>query len=413
MKKFDFRLERLLRVREHLEKMQQVETMQQEGKVAHLAQGEELLKGERSHTIGSLSPARGARWRGNDQATRVAYLGRVEHQLVDTQTTRKKEEEVLEKDRRRLIERSRDRKTVEALKVRAFDRWREEAQREENLELDEIGQRLRQRRAERGSTTVTVLLLLFTVALGWLCFSTWNNWVRSGDVGYPILRAPFDQLAQDRVQKELQTFENDQRLRRQKLERLVLESRSSETEVVVEAREREGFRRTLERIRQKEDELRRKEEELKSRQAALEQSQRELTAEIRRNNNLLNRISTTLADLQSVEEKRTREITEDRKRRVNDLAQMVRRQKPADAATLLLAVAFPDPLNPLAPPFPPDQSFEGPDLVLEVLAIVPSTERADIMNKMVRESPEKSALLFDMMDNPKTGLEPEPETARP
>ena len=413
MRKFDFRLERLLRLRNHLERLGRIELLQEEGRLAEWVDGKEFLEQELSDTSQSLAPKRGARWKGREQGERVHYYERVESLLSATRQELEKQEEKVSESRKRLVERSRNKRTVEALKERQWETWRQKAEREELSELDEIGQRKREWGSQRGSVMVTALLLILTIGLGYLCFSTWNSWIRSGDVGQPILRAPFDRLAQNRVEEQLLTFQNDQRVRRQKLERQLLESRGEEGEVVTQTREREGFQRTLDRIRQKEEELRRKEDEIKSRQAALDQSQRDLQAEIRRNNNLLNRISSTLAELQELEERRNREISEDRKNRVEELAQMVRNQKPSDAATLLLAVAFPDPLNPQAPPFPPDESFEGPDLVMDVLLQVPSVNRAEIMNKMVRENAEQSALLFDMMDNPKTGLEEGGETTTP
>ncbi len=411
MRRFDFRLEKLLRLRNHLEKLQQLETHENEHRVVSLIEAETMLSEQRQATSASLAPVRGARWKGQEQKEKIDYLVDLEAKSVGTQQSRVEAEEKLVQSREQLVERARNRKVVESLRTREFDRWRDSATREENGELDEIGQRMHHR--ERGAAMLTVLLLVFAIGLGFLCFSTWNNWLGSGDVGYPIIRAPFDRMAQERVEKDLLTFQNDQRVRRQKIDRNILESRGDESEIIVEGREREGFKRTLERIRQKEEDLRKKEDDLKSRQAAIEQSQRELTAEIRRNNNLLNRISSTLGELQTLEEIRTKEISEDRAERIDELAEMVRRQKPADAATLLLAVAYPDPLNPLAPPFPPEESFEGPDLVLEVLQKVPSVDRAEIMNKMVRESADKSAILFDMMDNPRTGLEPETTTAKP
>ena len=413
MRRFSFRLEKLLRLRNHLERAQQIETQQREQVVVELEGSKRILEEERTETIQDLSPGRGKRWKGLEQREKVEYLGRVEHLLVATQGRLSEENENLEKAREKLVEASRGRKVVESLRNRQWKEWQEEFLREEGKELDEIGQTMVRRNKEKGSTIVTLLLLVIVMGLGFLCFSTWNNWLKTGDVGYPILRAPFDRLAQDRVRKELMTFQNDQRVRRQKLERLLLEAKNENADIVVEAGGREGFKRTLERIRQKEEELSRKEEEIRSKKAAVEQSQKELTAEIRRNNNLLNRISSTLAELQTLEEKRNREISEDRKERIKSLSEMIRKQKPADAATLLLAVAFPDPLNPLAPPFPPDESFEGPDLVMAVLLQVPSVDRAEIMNKMVRVSAEKSAVLFDMMDNPRTGLEPDKATAKP
>jgi len=405
MRRFRFRLRRYLRLKERLEEIQRVETLRQEGRVEDLNRLGRVLLAEEAEVRGVLAPERGRRWSGQTQEEHYRYFLRLKQEEAMNHQALEVETRVLGEKRALLIERSRERRTVERLKERRAGAWREEAEKEERGELDDIGGLSARRAREKGAILFKLVLGTLMLAAAAFCALAWTNWLRDGEVGFPALRAPFDALAQRRVREQVLAFDFEQQVRRRKRDALVAEAVARAPALVVE--EKEGYKRTLEIIRQKEENLRQKEEELRARELAVERGERDLRADMNIRSNLEKRIDEKWRDLSELEDKRTRELAAEKERKLHELAQTVSSQNPKAAAELLLQVAFPDLRDPDAPPFPPGEKIEGRELVVELMGRLKAKNRAEILDRMVKSDPAHSALLLDLLDNVRTGIEPD------
>jgi flagellar FliJ protein len=406
MRKFDFRLERVLRLRQQLEDLQKVNTARQEATVHERERIRLELDSMTERTGEELIGSRGRRFTAQHQVEQYRYLSRLQDESAVAAKDLEGAREKLHAEHRRLIERRRDRRTLERLKEREFDTWRKESEQEEQALLDEAGQVAEiRRRREKGSVFLTLLLLLLLLAAGGFCALVWRNWLVTGDVGFPLLRAPFESLQENRVREEILAFETEQQMRRKRRDQERLASGEAEPAVVTEM-DTESLRRTLQRIEQQQEELRRKEEELRSREIMLDRDRREFLADMNRLTTAQQRIDERLAELKSIEDNRTRQMSAEKEARIQSLTKTISSQNPKQAASLLLATAFPDRTDPNSPPYPPGAAFEEADLVVEILHRMKEKDRADILDRMVREEPAETALLLDMLDNVRTGLEP-------
>lgn len=406
MRRFQFRLERVLRVRRRLEDIQKAETHAQEGAVRSLEGFREALLHEETGLRNDLAPPRGARWSSLDQQENFRYLERLIQEVAQSGGDLTKETQKLESMRAELVERSRGRRTVERLRERRFDEWRDDFEKEDRAQLDEVGGLAKRRRGEKGSAIFTSLLFLLAVCAGVLCFVVWRNWLVTGDVGYSLLRRPFDALYQNQTREQVLAFEAQQRTRRGRRDADVVERDRPGPAAAVE--DREGSRRTMELIRQQQESLRRREEEVRSHEIALERSLRDFRADLNILTEIRETIDERLVELKTLEAKRTGEMSEERRRNLDALSQTIKSMREKSAADLLLAVAKGDKANTAALPFPPGEKFEGVHLVVELLKGMNPKDLAAVMDQMVKKSPADTAVLTDMLDNVKTGLEPDP-----
>ena len=301
MRRFQFRLEKLLRLRERQEEMQRVATAVQEGKVRRMTDFRDGLVEQEENLRQELVGGRGRRWTGKQQQENYRYLSRLVGDVGRAGEALAREDAELAKEREELVEKSRQRKIVERLRQRRMQEWREASEAEERVVLDEVAQVAEIRKRERGSVFLSVVLTLVAIAAGAFCFMVWKNWLEQGETGYPFMRVPFERMAERRVTSELEAFDFEQRVRRKKRDDLIRESRAEGDTVVLEAGgDRIG--RTLRLIEQKEEALRRKEEDLRQKEKMAEEALREVQDEQTVREAIERRIDEKLAQLKTLEE---------------------------------------------------------------------------------------------------------------
>ena len=404
MKRYQFRLDKLLRLREHMEEIQRMETMQQESVVREAMEQRDGLVQAVGNVREELIPEPGEKWKAGEQHAWYRYLVRLSQETFIAEKELLNKREDLLRKRQLLVERSRDRKTLERLEDRKHVQWKEEANREEQIMLDEIGLLQKTRKGREGKILLTSLLLLLCLGLSVGCYWVWQGWLMKGDVGISLIRAPFDRIAEKKVKQEVSAYENQQRVAREKREAKDLEVAQLEP-LSTQADEDEGYRNTVQRILQREEALKQKEESLDSQEATLLAAQEDLKREINRLNNLQKRIGDELDQLKALETRRTAEMSAERKAKLDELNKAVKAMTPKRAAELLFAVAFPNPEDMIPAPLPVGPDLEGLDLVVTVLNSMGSKDRGEILDAMTKTSPEQTAVIFDRLDNIKTGLE--------
>ncbi|MCG3199289.1 MAG: hypothetical protein GHCLOJNM_03799 [bacterium] len=406
MRAFRFRLEKLLRFREHLEDLQRIEAEEQRRKLEETMGFRDRLYGIHDQIREDLSPEVGRQWKGIEQHERYRYLLRLNQECSSAGKAVQDETQELVRKRQSLIERSRDRKVLERLRDRRLEHWRGDRERESQLELDEVGQTRRAGgSSESGRAALLILLLVLCLAGGVGCYLVWSGWLSGGGVPFPILRKPFDQMAQRHVEQEITRYEDQQRARRAKREERFLQAGGPEAAALAGTKEDEGYRRTAQLIRQREEALKKKEEDLDSRESMLRVAEDEFKREVTRNNNLLRRIGEQLEELKAIEARRKQEMGAEREAKLTDLMESIKSMTEKGAAKLLIAVAFPNLAGGAPPALPVGQDLEGLELVVEILHRTPDRQRAAILDAMVKTNPKEAGILFDRLDNIRTGLE--------
>jgi flagellar protein FliJ len=404
MRQYRFKLEKLLRLRKHVEEVQRMETMRQEGVVREaMGQRDSLVKAV-GNVRDELIPEQGEQWKAGEQHAWYRYLVRLSQEtFVAEKELLAKREDLLRK-RQTLVERSRERKTLDRLEEKKHGQWKEEVNREEQIMLDEIGLIQKSRRGREGRILVTGLLLLICLGMSAGCYLVWRSWLTKGDVGSNIIRLPFDRLAEKKVQQDLAAYENQQRVAREKREAKMAEEPKVET-VIASSDEEEGYKKTVQRILQREEALRAKEESLDSQEATLLAAQEDLKREISRLNNVQKRIGDELDQLKALEERRKAEMSAERKAKLDELNKAVKAMTPKRAAELMFAVAFPSTAITVPAPVPVGPDLEGLDLVVKVMSDMSTKDRGEVLDAMTKSSPEQTAVIFDRLDNIRTGME--------
>ncbi len=140
MKRFSFRLERLLQLRERAERTQAAELgaamRAEETQRAALERAREAL--ERAVERGATEPFTVGTMRTRELAREaISQRIEVEQEALDLATGKRAEEQLLWQDKRR------DRRSVEKLKEKRFDAWREDASRDEQKTIDGLAQNRR------------------------------------------------------------------------------------------------------------------------------------------------------------------------------------------------------------------------------------------------------------------------------
>ncbi len=404
MRRYRFRLDKLLRLREHMEEVQRMETIHQESVVREAMGQRDTLVRAVGNVREELVPEQGVQWKAGEQHAWYRYLVRLSQETYLAEKDLLSKREDLAKQRQLLVERSREKKTLERLENRKHEKWREDANREEQIMLDEIGLLHKSRKKKEGKILLTSLLLLICLGMSVGCYFVWKGWLSKGDIGSSLIRAPFDRLAEKKVKQELSAYENQQRVAREKREAKLAEEPRVET-IVTRTDEEEGYRSTVQRILQKEEALRQKEESLDSQEATLLAAQEDLKREINRLNNIQKRIGDELDQLKMLEARRKSEMSAERKTKLDEINRAVKAMTPKRAGDLLFAVAYPNPEVAVPPPVPVGPDLEGLDLVVTVLNAMGSKDRGEILDAMTKISPEKTATIFDRLDNIRTGLE--------
>lgn len=405
MRRYQFRMEKLLRLREHMEKLQRIDTLQKEQEVQCALNYREALHLEASQVRESLDPGTGNQIKGLEIHTNYRYLIRLKQETFTAEKELIERTEELKQKRQMLMERSREKKTMERLKGRDRDRWTFEAHSEEQKDMDDLGIAQHVRKKEKGGILLSGILLALCFGLAVGCFVEWNNWLKTGQVGIGFLRYPFDQMSEKKIKQELTAYEHQQRMSREKREEKAFKEGVLIAEPEPAQEDEEGYKNTVQRILQKEEALKKKEESLDARENSIQVAQEDLKREINRLNNLQKRIGVELDQLKDIESRRKAEMSAERKKRLEDLNLSIKTMSPKRAAGLLLGVAFPDLKTTTPAPLPLGEDLEGIDLVITVMSSISTKDCGEILDAMVKISPEKAAVLFNRLDNIRTGLE--------
>ena len=405
MRRYQFRMQKLLKLKEHQEKLQRIDTLRKEQEVQRSLDFRNALRMEAFQIREEMDPGQGNQVLGVALHEYYRYLVRLNQEsfLAEKELIERTEE--LRQKRLILVERSREKKTMERLKGRDQERWAYETRSEEQKEMDDIGITQKVRQKEHGGILLSGILMVLCLALGVSCFLVWNNWLKKGEIGADFLNSPFEQMADKKVKQELATYEHQQRLNREKRDQKELERAVLHPETETDQGEEDGFKNTMQRILQKEDALKKKEEALDARENSIQVAQEDLKREINRLNNLQKRISVELDQLKDIEARRKAEMSTEKKKRLEDLNLSVKAMSPKRAADLLLGVSFPDPKSTLPSPLPLGEDLEGIELAITVMNSISNKDRGEILDAMVKISPEKAAVLFNRLDNVRTGLE--------
>ncbi len=139
MKKFSFRLETLLRVREQKEKLKQREFAEEVRKVTEVENQIEEIEKSIAGAFEDLGSEAEVIY---DPQTALSYYKYIFNmQRYSASRSRHLEELMVEfeKKREELVQTSRDRRVLENLKKRHREAWKSEVMREDQKEMDEIG----------------------------------------------------------------------------------------------------------------------------------------------------------------------------------------------------------------------------------------------------------------------------------
>lgn len=152
MRRFNFRFQRLLEIKERIE----------EGRRIALGEATAVLNRERQR-LEELERVR-QQYRRASQVLPAAplvpillnlnanYLLRLQREIDEQQEQIRRVEAIVEDRRQKLLAATKERRTYEILKERAWEAHREEWKRQEGMRLDEVGGQLHQRRQSEGET---------------------------------------------------------------------------------------------------------------------------------------------------------------------------------------------------------------------------------------------------------------------
>ncbi len=143
MKRFAFRLERLLQLRERAERTQAAELgaamREEESQRQTLEQAEAALERATVHGASAAQEPRTAGTLQSIEYAKQAMAVRVaaEAEALDAASEKREAEQLTWQDRRR------ERRTVEKLKEKRLDTWREDLSRDEQKTIDDLAQNRR------------------------------------------------------------------------------------------------------------------------------------------------------------------------------------------------------------------------------------------------------------------------------
>lgn len=131
------RLRRLVRYRERLERLQEMELASAQRLYQVRREALDAATGDRERTLDIAVPAQGA-VNTADLMSRVDYLGRAQREIGARQAALAHSEDDVAEERAALLEKRRDRKAMEALLEHRLEAGRIEANRAELRRIDEM-----------------------------------------------------------------------------------------------------------------------------------------------------------------------------------------------------------------------------------------------------------------------------------
>ena len=151
MKRFNFRFQRILEIKERMEETRKIALgkvvavlNKEQERLADLEQtqmlcrqgGQELLSAQLDPSLLGLN---------------MSYLQRLQREIREQQAQIQQVEKAVEEKRKELMEATKERRVYEILKERAGENYRRELKRQERIMLDEIGGQLYMRRGSQDS----------------------------------------------------------------------------------------------------------------------------------------------------------------------------------------------------------------------------------------------------------------------
>jgi flagellar FliJ protein len=141
MKRFVFRLQRILELRQAREKASLAELGRELHRLRQENQKLDLFRGELEVQINETRTARADSFAAWTQAVNARYLRRVDRAIEFQTDTVARQERSVEAARSRFHERKRDTKVLDQLRDKKRDEWWTDVLREEAKALDEVGSR--------------------------------------------------------------------------------------------------------------------------------------------------------------------------------------------------------------------------------------------------------------------------------
>jgi flagellar export protein FliJ len=141
MKRFAFRLQRILELRRAREKASLVELGREQQRLALENEKLDLFCNERELQLQETRVGRSKPFTAWAQAVNVRYLNRVGRAIEFQTHAVRRQETSVETARRRFHERRRDTQVLDHLRDKKQDEWRVDVLREEGKILDEVGSR--------------------------------------------------------------------------------------------------------------------------------------------------------------------------------------------------------------------------------------------------------------------------------
>jgi flagellar FliJ protein len=141
MKRFVFRLQRILELRQAREKASLAELGRELQRLTQENQKLDLFRGEEEAQINETRAGRAEPFTAWSQTTNVRYLQRVGRAIEFQTNTVRHQGRSVDAARNRFHERKRDTQVLDQLREKKRDEWRTDALREEAKILDEVGSR--------------------------------------------------------------------------------------------------------------------------------------------------------------------------------------------------------------------------------------------------------------------------------
>ncbi|MFA6109446.1 MAG: flagellar export protein FliJ [Candidatus Latescibacterota bacterium] len=146
MRRFRFRFQRILEVKERIEEARRIALGEATAVLNRERDRLEALHQIRRRYRQASAVLTAAPLDPGFLSLNVGYLQRLQREIGEQEERIRQVEVVVEERRQRLLAASRDRRTYEILKEKALEAHREEQLRRERMQLDEVGEQLHARR---------------------------------------------------------------------------------------------------------------------------------------------------------------------------------------------------------------------------------------------------------------------------
>jgi flagellar FliJ protein len=146
VKRFTFRFQRILEIKERIEEARRAELGEVTAALNRERQQLLVLQTTRGNYLHMGAPALAQRVDTGLMGIGANYTQRLQREIIEQVQHIEKIEALVENKRQKLLEATRERRVYETLKERAEEAHRREANRRERIQLDEVGEQLYARR---------------------------------------------------------------------------------------------------------------------------------------------------------------------------------------------------------------------------------------------------------------------------